>query len=316
MSRYLTIGTYDGVHLGHQRIVKTLVRESRKRGFDGALVYFPLPPKFVFSGETENCLITLPGEREALLKDLGVAHIAELPFDRELSAMSAEGFFSDIVLGVYGARGLMVGRDFAFGKNRRGNTEFLKKHCAAAGIYYKALPFVTFEGHKISSSLIRTHLRNGRVAEANKCLGWNYSAGGKVIRGAGLGRALGFPTANIDVDPAKILPPGVFAATVRLGRESFRAVLNVGRRPSVGSLGGKLLLEAHLLDFDRMIYGRRLEVEFLEHLRPEHKFPSREALQRQIRRDISHARKYFSRCSGRITIRQVPGTIPLLAKGD
>ncbi|MBI4802533.1 MAG: riboflavin biosynthesis protein RibF [Elusimicrobia bacterium] len=308
MHKYITIGAYDGLHLGHRRIIRTLVEESRKRGFDSVLVYFPLPPKFVFAGETENCLITLPGEREARLRKLGVGHIAKLPFDRKLSAVSAERFFSDIILGAYGARGLVAGRDFAFGKNRSGNAEFLKKHCAAAGIYYKALPFAVHKGRKISSSLIRTHLRNGRVQEANKCLGWNYCAGGKVIKGAGIGRSLGFPTANIDVDPAKILPPGVFAAKARLGRETFRAVLNVGRRPTVERPGGRLLLEAHLLDFDRMIYGRRLEVEFLKYLRPEHKFNSREALQRQILKDIAQARRYFRA--------HETSPIPLLAKGD
>jgi riboflavin kinase/FMN adenylyltransferase len=293
MSSYLTIGTYDGVHLGHQKIIKTLIRESLKRGLASALAYFPLPPRLFFSNETENCLITLPGEREELIRRLRVEHITEVPFDSVLAEMSAEKFFNNIILKAHGAAGLCVGQDFAFGKGRRGSIEFLRRHCAAAGIRFKAMSFVTFGGHKISSSLIRTFLRNGRVEEANKCLGWNYSASGKVIRGAGLGRRLGFPTANIAVHPAKILPPGIFAAKVRLDKEVFYGVVNVGRRPTVDSLGGRLLLEVHILDFDRDIYGRRLETEFLRHLRPEHKFGSKEALQRQILQDIRIARKYF-----------------------
>lgn len=293
MPSFLSIGTCDGVHLGHQKIIKTLVRESRKRDYGGVLVYFPLPPKFVFSGETENCLITLPAERESLLRKAGAGRVVALPFDRKLAVMSAESFFDRVVVGEYGARGLVMGRDFALGKDRRGNAEFLEKRCAAAGIKFKSVHFAVHGGHKISSSLIRAYLHNGHVEEANKCLGRNYSVSGKVVKGAGIGRTLGFPTANIAADPAKILPPGVYAAKAHLGDETFNAVLNIGRRPTIKSLGGRLLLEAHILDFDRMIYGRKLEVEFLKHIRPEKKFGSREALQRQISQDISQARKYF-----------------------
>ncbi|OGS49646.1 MAG: riboflavin biosynthesis protein RibF [Elusimicrobia bacterium RIFOXYB2_FULL_62_6] len=293
MPTCLSLGTFDGVHLGHQKIIRTLVRESRLRGYGSVAVYFPLPPKFFFSGERENCLITLPAEREALLKSCGAGRVEMLPFGAKLASMSAESFFRRVVLGAYGAREVAAGRDFAFGKDREGNAEFLEKRCAAAGVGYKAVPFASYKGHKISSSLIRAFLRSGRIEDANKCLGRNYSAAGKVVKGAGVGRALGFPTANIGVDPAKILPPGVFAAKARLGGETFSAVLNIGRRPTIGSLGGRLLLEAHILDFDRLIYGRRLEVEFLKHLRPEKKFRSREHLKEQISSDIALARKYF-----------------------
>jgi len=294
MPSYLTIGTYDGVHLGHQKIIRTLIRESTKLALDSSLAYFPLPPKFFFLNETQNCLITLPAERENLIRRLCVDNITKIPFDTALAEMSAETFFNSVILKTHAAAGLCVGRDFAFGRGRRGNVEFLRKRCAAYGIRFKAMSFVNFGGHKISSSLIRTFLRNGRVEEANKCLGWNYSLSGKVVRGAGLGRRLGFPTANIDVHPAKILPPGIFAAKVRLDKEIFYGVANVGRRPTVGSLGGRLLLEAHILDFDRDIYGRRLEVELLSYLRPEKKFRSKENLQRRILQDIGIARKLFN----------------------
>ena len=309
MSSYLTIGTYDGVHLGHQKIIGALVRESLKRGLKSALAYFPLPPKFVFSNEAENCLITLPAEREERIRRLGVEDITELPFDAALAEMSAETFFHDVILEAYSAAGLYVGQDFAFGKGRRGNTGFLRTRCAAAGIRFKAMSFVTFGDHKISSSSIRTFLRNGRVEEANKCLGWKYSVSGKVVRGAGLGRRLGFPTANISAHPAKILPPGVFTAKVLLDRKVFDGVVNVGRRPTIDSPGGRLtqvskvygppVMEVHILDFDRDIYGRLLRTEFLRRLRPEHKFSSKEALQRQILQDIGIARKYFKTVGSR-----------------
>ncbi len=291
MSVFLTIGTYDGVHLGHQKIIRTLIRESLKRGIGSALAYFPFPPKFFFSGEAVNCLITLPEEREERIRNLRVANITEVTFDAAMAEMRAEKFFDDIILNAHDAAGLCVGQDFALGHNRRGNTEFLKTHCARAGIHFKAMSFVTSGGHKISSSLIRTLLRNGRVETANKCLGWNYTVSGKVIKGAGIGRRLGFPTANIDVNPAKILPPGIFAAKVRLDKGVFYGVVNVGLRPTVNTLGGRLILEVHILDFDRDIYGSTLEIEFLRHLRPEKKFSSRESLQRQILQDIKIARR-------------------------
>jgi len=293
MPSYLTIGTYDGVHLGHQKIIRALIRESLKRGLDSALAYFPLPPRFFFSGEKENCLITLPGEREERIRRLGVKNITKIPFNNALAAMSAEEFFNKIILNARSARGLCVGRDFALGKGREGDLGFLRRRCAAAGVGFKAMSFAVFEGRKISSSLIRAFLRKGRVEPAAKCLGWNYSVSGKVVRGAGLGRRLGFPTANIAAHPSKILPPGIFAVKVRMGDEIFYGVANVGRRPTVTTSAGLLLLEVHILDFDRNIYGRRLEVEFLRRLRPEKKFNSREALQRQILSDIKTARKYF-----------------------
>ncbi len=293
MPNYLTIGTYDGVHLGHRKIIGALIRESLKLGFNSALAYFPSPPKFFFSGETENCLITLPGEREELIRGQGVGKISSLPFGSALAKMSAETFFGSVILRKHHAGGLCVGRDFAVGKGRLGNLDFLRGRCAGSGVRFKAMAFVTFGGHKISSSLIRAYLRSGRVEEANKCLGWNYSVSGTVVRGAGMGRRLGFATANINANPAKILPPGVFAVRVRVGKEIFPGVANVGRRPTMRSLGGRLLLEAHMLDFDRPLYGRRLEVEFLRHLRAERRFGSRDALRRQVFEDVRAARRFF-----------------------
>jgi len=294
MSSFLTIGTYDGVHLGHQKIIKALIRDGLKRGVQSGLAYFPLPPKFFFSKVSENCLITLPEEREELIRNLRVDNITEVPFNSALAEMSAEKFFKDIILGAHSAEGLYVGRDFAFGKDRKGNTEFLRKRCFDAGIRFKAMSFVAYGGHKISSSLIRTFLRNGRVETANSCLGWNYTVSGKVVKGAGLGRRLGFPTANILPHPAKILPPGIFAVKVRLGGETFCGVADSGRRPTVNTLGGRRILEVHIPEFDRDIYGRVLNVEFLRYLRPEKKFGSREALQSAILQDVKTAGKYFA----------------------
>ena len=150
MSVFLTIGTYDGVHLGHQKIIRALIRDSLKRGVDSAVAYFPFPPKFFFSKEKANCLITLPEEREELIRSLRVDNITEVPFNSALAEMSAENFFNDIILRAHSAEGLYVGRDFAFGKNRRGNTEFLSERCAQADMRFKAMSFVTSGGRVLN----------------------------------------------------------------------------------------------------------------------------------------------------------------------
>lgn len=293
MRNFLTIGTYDGVHVGHRRIIRAAVREALKRGMKSRVVYFPFPPKFFFSGETGNCLITLPEEREALMEALRPDEVEPLNFNSALSLMGAADFFKRVVLDRFQAGGLCVGPDFAVGKGREGHLDFLRAACAKAGIVFKTVPFARRDGHKISSSLIRAHLHAGAVEEANICLGWDYCVSGPVIKGAGLGRKLGFPTANIGAHPAKILPPGIFAARIKVGHEVFKAVLSVGRRPTLNTLGGKMILEAHILDFSKMIYGKQVQVTFLKHLRPERKFHSLDSLVTHIRKDIAAARRFF-----------------------
>ncbi len=294
MLNFLAIGTFDGVHLGHRRIIRAAMREALKLGMKSRIVYFPSPPKFFFSGESADCLITLPEERERLISDLRPDSVEPLAFNSALAEMTASDFFSGVVLGRFRSGGLCVGPDFAVGRGREGHLDFLRSASAAAAIAFKPVAFARRAGHKISSSLIRACLRAGAVEEANRCLGWNYSVSGPVIRGAGLGRKLGFPTANIGSHPAKILPPGVFAARVRVCGEVFDAVVNVGRRPTVDAPGARMLLEAHLLDFSRMIYGEKMHVTFLKHIRPERKFHSLQSLERHIRDDAAAVRRYFA----------------------
>lgn len=291
----LTIGAFDGVHLGHLRLIKAAVAEGRARGWRNSLIYFPLPPKFVFSGTHENCLVTLPSEREAVLRGLGLDSIAPVPFTDEIASMDAEAFFAEIIRGRFRADGLCVGADFAFGRGRSGGADFLRAACRREGMFFRSVPFFSRGGRKVSSTLLRELLWAGSVERAAACMGRNYVVRGPVIRGAGLGRKLGYPTANIGADPLKILPPGIFAARCRFDGKEFACVVNSGRRPTVNTLGGRMLLEAHLLDFSREIYGETVEVEFLKRIRAEEKFPSREALVRAIDGDISSARSYFRR---------------------
>ena len=295
MPNYITIGTYDGVHLGHQKIIKAAVKESLKRGMKSTVLYFPLSPRFYFSGKNSNCLITLPGERDLLLKNMRIDRCDSVVFDASVAAMSAEDFFNNIIIGHYDARGICVGHDFVFGKDREGNLNFLKKICLKKSIHFKHMAFVNFENHKISSSLIRRQLTLGNIEDANKCLGWNYSITGKIIEGARIGRILGFPTANIDVPDLKIIPPGVFAVKIMLDGDIYNGVANAGYRPTIDKSKSHLILEAHIFDFDKMIYGKTLRIEFLKRLRGEKKFSLSESLKKQITEDVSVAKKYFNR---------------------
>ncbi|MBI4655489.1 MAG: riboflavin biosynthesis protein RibF [Elusimicrobia bacterium] len=297
MGIYLTIGTFDGVHLGHQKIIRTTIAQSLKRGLKSVLIYFPIPPKFYFSGEYSDSLITLPQEREELFANFRIGEMKSLAFNSGLASMTPEIFLDEILLAGRRVQGICVGRDFAFGKDRSGNIEFLREQCMGRGIDLKVMSFVRHKGRKISSSLIRGFLKSGEIENAGKCLSRPYCVSGRVIKGSGIGRKLGFATANVDSDPLKILPPGVFAAKVGLGNETYFGVANVGRRPTISPFNKRLLLETHILDFSKMIYGRTLSVELLKRIRGEKKFSGTEFLQRQIIEDVRFARKYFAASS-------------------
>lgn len=287
---FIALGTFDGVHRGHQTMLADLTDLSAVYKIPSLVLFFPVPPRAAISGNTVMSMITLPEERAALLSSCGVDHVSAIEFTGKLSSMGHEEFFRDILLGRYKMKGLLVGEDFAFGKNRAGHIGYMRRACAAAGIPLFVHPFVKDGGHKISSSVIRVLLREGRVEEAARLLGRRYTVTGKVVRGEGLGRKLGFPTANLDCGTLKILPRGVFTVAARLGDRTFRAVANVGFRPTVNTIHEEVpLMEAHILGFDEMIYGRRLEVEFLSRIRGEKRFHGLDELVAQVKDDMRKA---------------------------
>ncbi|NLO90656.1 MAG: riboflavin biosynthesis protein RibF, partial [Elusimicrobia bacterium] len=245
----------------------------------------------VISGHAGGALLTLPRERRTLLLSCGVDQARALPVGRRFLGLEPETFFTRYLVGKYKAGALLVGRDFAFGRNRAGHLDFLRRACEERGIPLFVLPFVSRKGHKISSSALRQLVHEGDMPAAAQQLGRHYSITGKVVHGRKLGRKLGFPTANLSVDARKLLPCGVFAAKARLGREVFGAVVNIGLRPTLKTGVRELVPEAHLLDFSRDIYGRELEVLLLKKLRGERKFSGLDALSAQMKKDASSARK-------------------------
>jgi len=287
VSRYLvTIGTFDGVHRGHQALARWVISRARALGLKTRVVLFREPPRYYFKPSERLPLLSTAEERARRLKALGIDSVEILSFGSRWAKMPHERFFKEWILRRWKAGGLWVGRDFAFGKGRKGDLGYLQRACAESGVKLGVLPLLAAEGQKISSSRIRELLQNGKVADAGRLLGRPYSLFGKVVRGKGIGQGLGFPTANVDYPRELAAPLGVFRVRASgAGLGAVDAVANVGTRPTVDG-SGRVLLEVHIPGWSGNLYGKILHVDFLERIRGERKFPSLDALKRQIGRDV------------------------------
>lgn len=286
------MGTFDGVHLGHQAILRRTAALARRRRLPSLAVTFLRPPRLFFAPQKGPHLLTLPPEKEALLKSFGIRHVEALRFGKSLASLSAERFFQRHFLRRYNAREIVVGYNFAFGKGREGDVDFLRARGRALGIPVHVVGPVSLRGRAVSSGQVRDHLRAGELEAANRKLGYPYFLSGRVVRGAGLGRRLGFPTANLKVPGDKLAPPGVFAVKAALpdGRVR-RGMCNVGVRPTLKRPSLEPAVEVHLLDFSGRLVGKRLRLEFIKKIRNERKFPSLRRLAAQLRRDERSARR-------------------------
>lgn len=296
---YLTIGVFDGVHRGHQHLISHLVREARANGCRTAVLTLFPHPDLVLRGQTGRYYLTTPEQKARLLTGLGVDLVITHPFDDRVRTMRAAEFVDQLIQHL-NMRSLWVTPDFALGYKREGNFAFLKSQSAERGFELVAITlFQAEDSHEvISSSRIRAALGDGDVAKARTLLGRPYSLEGKVVHGDHRGRTIGFPTANIDIWSEQVVPAnGVYACIATLTRtdqpdalpERFKAVTNVGVRPTFQ--GASLRIEAHLLDFDRDIYGQVVTLEFIERLRGEQRFPGIDALVAQIRADAEQGRQ-------------------------
>ncbi len=280
----LTVGVYDGVHRGHQEILRRVTA-----GSPSVVLTFHPHPASVLGGHEIKCLTT-PDERADLLAALGVDVVITEPFTRDLASVSAYEFMSSLKRHL-GLEHLFIGYDFALGKGREGNAARLSEIGRELGFTVEVVPAVGDESGVISSTEIRKLVSRGDMAEAALLLGHPYQIGGPVIHGDHRGRTIGFPTANIDYPIQKVLPSnGIYACWARLGSERFAAAINVGLRPTVHDDQTVPNVEAYLLDFDREIYGQHLKLDFVARLRDELKFPSLDALIEQMHRDVAQAR--------------------------
>jgi len=284
----LTIGTFDGLHRGHQSLLVRLVRCAQETGRLSVVLTFCPQPRLFLHPEMEPAYLTTQEEKAALLESLGVDVLLVLPFTRELADTSAEAFVGQLYDKLR-MRELWVGVGFALGRGRAGNTSRLQAHAAQLGYVLRIIDPVCDGEQIISSTRIRRLLLKGQVADAARLLGRRHALAGRVTLGAKRGRSLGIRTANLRLDTEKAVPAnGVYAVWVLLEGGSHQGVANVGVRPSFG--GGERLLEVHLLDHEGDLYGKSLVVEFVQRLRPEICFADAPALVRQIRRDIDDAR--------------------------
>lgn len=285
----LTVGSFDGVHLGHLDVIGRAVAAASAEQASPALITFEPHPRCVL--DPANCppSITTLSEKLALLERAGVEHAIVLRFDRELAALSPQDFI-DRLAAVMAIRRWVIGFDFAFGRGRTGNPEWLRSH----GDQVEVVPPYQIDGHDLHSSEVRRLVRAGEVEQANRLLGREYSMSGPVEAGDRVGRQLGFPTANIGIEPNKLVPAlGAYAGRVMAPEGEFVAALSVGYRPTFG--GTQLRVEAFLLDFEGDLYQQRLELRFIRYLHPDIKFATPNDLVHQLKKDVADTRRTVHR---------------------
>jgi riboflavin kinase/FMN adenylyltransferase len=287
----VAIGNFDGLHLGHQKILRSLVAAAGRSRLFSLLLTFSPHPERVF-GRRRIAMIQTLEQRLAGIRTWGVQGVVVMPFNRESAVLTAEEFIARIIVSFLRARRVVVGENFRFGRGRRGDVETLRRAGGKMGFAVQPAPAVMKNRQLVSSSLIRRLLAAGAVDRAASFLGRPHEIEGWVVKGTARGQTLGFPTANMQTEN-EIVPPGVFITEAETGGLTYPSVTNVGHRPTFG--GDPLQVESFLLGFRGRLYGRKMRVRFFKKLRPERKFPTVEALARQIRRDAAAAQAYFHR---------------------
>ncbi|QQS48197.1 MAG: bifunctional riboflavin kinase/FAD synthetase [Acidobacteriota bacterium] len=288
----VTLGVYDGLHLGHQAIVRTVVERALLIDAVPTLITFDPHPRRVLKPDTAPPLLQTFHQKMEGLRLLGIKQVLVLEFNAELAALPAEEFVHGYIVEKLDAREVYLGKGFAFGHQRRGNIEMLRQLSERYGFLADEVPEVQLRGHRISSTMIRRLLKAGRVNLARRMLGRGYGIEGEVVRGDGIGRKLLFPTANIRVQNRVLPADGVYVTLCLVGDRWHRSVTNVGRRPTFGG-DEESRVETHLIDFDRDLYGKTIRIRVLHRLRGEKKFNGIDELRAQIAHDRGRAVRYF-----------------------
>ncbi len=283
----LTVGVFDGVHLGHQRLIDYLKRQALSGDYLPGVVTFRSHPRLVLSPGTALHFLTSLDERIRLLKELGLELVVPLTFDRELANLTARQFLG-LLQGHLRMRGLVIGPDFALGKNREGDVNALHEIGKESGFWVEIVSPGMANGEVISSTAIRQALSRGDIAKVNRLLGRRFALTGRVIHGDERGKQLGYPTANLAMNKEQAIPgDGVYVTRTYLGHHAYPSVTNIGKRPTFGK--GARTVEVYLIGFDGAVYGEEIKVEVVEKLRSEKHFATPEALKEQISRDVQAA---------------------------
>jgi riboflavin kinase/FMN adenylyltransferase len=289
----LAIGVFDGVHLGHQQVIRQTTGDASHEEASSVVVTFDRHPNTIVAPHAVPPAVYSLDQKLQAIESLGVDTTVMVPFDESFSRLTAEEFVDQLIRGFGSIRSICVGRKFTFGHRRGGNVELLQKIGQSHNFKVHGLAAVALDGQVVSSTRIRECIQAGDLDSASQMLGRDYKLSGKVIRGDGIGRKLGFPTANIDVTGLLTPPKGVYAVHLFRDRTVLRGVANIGVRPTVSADKPALSVEVHLLDFAKDLYGETLDLQFLTFVRPEMKFPSVERLQKQIELDIETAKQKF-----------------------
>ena len=290
----MAIGMFDGVHLGHQQVIRQAVTDAHQHEATSLCVTFDQHPATIIAPERTPNLIQSLSQRLNAIETLGVDATLLLEFDEPMSRVTAPDFMHNLYRDLGEIKSLCVGAKFAFGHNREGNVDLLKQLGQELSFTVHGLASVALNEETISSSNIRQAIKTGHFDAANQMLGREHALAGKVVRGDGRGRKLGFPTANLDVFGLCIPPNGVYAAHVLVKGQTHRAAVNIGLRPTIKDPEPRLHVEAHVLDFEGDVYDEDLEITFVGKLRDEEKFESLEELKTQIAADIQKARTLFT----------------------
>lgn len=286
----VALGNFDGIHLGHQGIIKKAVADAREDGVKSAIFTFSNHPRNLVEGEKGIKNILYQEDKQRIVESLGVDYYFNLPFDSIMMKMSPEDFIDKILIDIINAKGIMCGFNYNFGYKGKGNVELLIKQGSEKDFsVHVAKPF-TVDGEVVSSSLIRENITIGNMKKCRALLGRYYSIGGEVVVGNRLGKTIGFPTSNLNIDDGMVSPPnGVYRTLCIYNNVVCPSITNVGRKPTIGEYCKNI--ETHIFNFDKELYGKNIRVEFIEKMRDEVKFDSIERLSEAIRRDCNEAKK-------------------------
>jgi len=282
----VTIGTFDGVHLGHQAIFSKMKEEAKKTGGETIVITFSPHPRLVLYQDSVNLKFINTREKKIeRLDKVGIDHLIIIPFTKEFARNSSEQFVTDYVVKYVHPAKVIIGYDHHFGKNREGNIQLLERLKQKLGYEVEEVPPYYVNGAPVSSTRIRNLLHDGNVKEANRMLGYEYAITGKVVRGQRIGHKIGFPTANLEIpnEYKLITANGVYVCRVLLGNRTLKGMGNIGVRPTIDH--GDLTIEVHIFDFDEEIYDEKITIQFVDRLRDEKKFESLEALKTQLAKD-------------------------------
>ncbi len=284
----LTIGVFDGVHLGHKYLISQLTEYARQQNLLSGVVTFRQHPREVLSPQTKLPYLTNLAEKVSLLKNEGVDAVITLSFTGELAQLSA-GQFVSLLKKYLRMRSLIIGPDFAVGRDREGNADTLRKLGQDMSFSVTVIPPVRVNGEMVSSTAIRDALADGDMKKVVSLIGHSFSLQGRVTTGAGRGSELGFPTTNLDIDPKQALPAeGVYATWAHIDDKAYQSMTNIGRRPTFG--GNGRTVETYILNYQGNLYGRELKIDIVERLRGEKRFDTVEELKKQIAEDIKQGR--------------------------